>query len=251
MKKQGIFMLSLLFILSTPLFSMAQDQGVQPAMSAGGQAASEQISPADSEESEMHAQEMDPPSCGEKKECGEECDCSCRHHGRGMEGMRERHMEDMRGEDMHGGFGGHMEWSKLQKICRMPFFYLAHARDLKLSDDQKMSLENISFDFKKEMITRGADVEVRELELERVMMKPDYKLEDATAKLKDIADARLALETAVLQYSAQARSVLSPDQLKTLKELCRPAYEGMRWSKEKEMKRHMMKEKEEEEKEEK
>ncbi len=74
-------------------------------------------------------------------------------------------------------------------------------------------LKKISFDLKKDMITKGADVKVKRLELKELLSKPDYKLEDATAKLKEVSDARLALVTDLLQYSVKSRDVLD----------CRPA----------------------------
>lgn len=148
------------------------------------------------------------------------CNSSCMKHmekGRGMEGR-------------HGGFG---RWGHA-KMFRLPWFYLAQAKDLKLSDEQKASLKKISFELKKEMITKGADVKMKTLELREMLATPEYKLEDATAKLKDVSDARLALETTLLQYSVQARDILTPDQLKGLKDL-----HGHDRHHGKEMKRHM------------
>ena len=118
-------------------------------------------------------------------------------------------------EGRHGGFGrmGH------ERIFRLPWFYLSHAKDLKLSDEQKASLKQISFELKKDMITKGADVKVKRLELEEMLARPDYKLEDANAKLKELADTRLALASTLLQYSVKSRDVLTPGQLKGVKVL--------------------------------
>ena len=102
---------------------------------------------------------------------------------------------------------------------KLPWFYIMHAKDLKLTDDQLASLKKISFDMKKDFISKGADVMLKRLDLREVLESPDYKVEDATAKLKDVEDARLALETAALQHAAQARDVLTPEQLKSLKDI--------------------------------
>ncbi|MGA2193364.1 MAG: Spy/CpxP family protein refolding chaperone [Nitrospirota bacterium] len=151
----------------------------------------------------------------------------------------------------HKGFMGHrggmrhgrMGWARMFKA---PKFYLAHSKELKLTDDQKASLKKISFDLRKDMIAKGADVKVRMLELREMLSTPDYKLEDATAKLKDIADARLALATALLQHTVQARDVLTPEQLKAVKDLKHERRCGKGGCCGKEMKGHMDKKKAEE-----
>ncbi|MGC2424349.1 MAG: hypothetical protein WA666_08370 [Nitrospirota bacterium] len=142
---------------------------------------------------------------------GGEHGMSCGMKGGGMEGMM--HGRGMEGE--HGHFG---QMDELM-AGRMPRFYIMHAQDLKLSDDQLASLKKISFDMKKDFISKGADVMLKRLDLKEVLENPDYKVEDAAAKLKEVEDARLALETAVLQHAAQARDVLTPEQLKSLKAL--------------------------------
>jgi Spy/CpxP family protein refolding chaperone len=129
----------------------------------------------------------------------------------GMKGM-------MQGRGMERGHGefGHMGELMAGK---MPRFYIMHAQELKLSDDQLASLKKISFDMKRDFISKGSVVMMKKLDLKEVLAKPDYKVEDAAAKLKEVEDARLALETAVLQHAAQARDVLTPAQLKTLETL--------------------------------
>jgi hypothetical protein len=131
--------------------------------------------------------------------------------GGGMGGM-------MQGGGMERGHGmfGHMGELMAGK---MPRFYIMHAQELKLSDDQLASLKKISFDMKRDLISKGSEVMLKKLDLKEALAKPDYKVEDALAKLKEVEDARLALETAVLQHAAQARDVLTPAQLKTLETL--------------------------------
>lgn len=146
----------------------------------------------------------------------------------------EGHSSCMKHKGMEGRHDGHMGREGLFKL---PWFYLSHAKDLKLTDEQKASLKKMSFDLKKDMIAKGADVKVKRLELREMLSTPDYKLEDATAKLKEISDARLALTTALLQYTIQARDVLTPDQLKSVKDLCRHGQCGKCGGKG--MKRHM------------
>ncbi len=129
--------------------------------------------------------------------------------GGGMGGM-------MHGRGMERGRG---EFGRMGDLMagKMPRFYIMHAKELKLTDDQLASLKKISFDMKKDFISKGADVMLKRIDLKETLERPDYKVEDAAAKLKDVEDARLALETAVLQHAAQARDVLTPEQLKSLK----------------------------------
>lgn len=148
---------------------------------------------------------------GDADHPGMSCGMKGMMQGGGMEGM-------MHGRGMERGRGefGHMD--ELM-VGRMPRFYIMHAQELKLSDDQLASLKKISFDMKKDFISKGADVMLKRLDLKEILARPDYKVEDAAAKLKEVEDARLALETAALQHAAQARDVLSPAQLKTLETL--------------------------------
>jgi Spy/CpxP family protein refolding chaperone len=123
---------------------------------------------------------------------------------------------------MHKGMGRrHGEFGRMAGLMagKMPRFYLMHARELKLTDDQIASLKKISFDMKKDFVSKGADVMLKRIDLKEALDKPDYKVEDVTAKLKGVEDARLALETAALQHAAQARDVLTPAQFKTLETL--------------------------------
>ena len=149
----------------------------------------------------------------------------------------EGHSCCMEHKGMEGRHGGHMGHDGM---FRLPWFYLSHSKDLKLTDEQKASLKKISFDLKKDMIAKGADVKTKQLELREMLSTPVYKLDDATAKLKEVSDARLALATALLQHTVQARDVLTPDQLKSVKDLCR---HGGKCG-EKGMKRHMRENKE-------
>ena len=99
----------------------------------------------------------------------------------GMEGM-------MHGRGMEGGHGHFGQMGELM-AGKMPRFYIMHAQDLKLTDDQLVSLKKISFDMKKDFISKGADVMLKRLDLKEILESPDYKVEDAAAKLKDVEDA--------------------------------------------------------------
>lgn len=202
MKKTIVLMLSLLFALSFPLLSIAAESGEGPmdeqeAVSPVGHRCAPDM---------RHGESIDPSTCMEMR------------HGGGR----------------HGEFG-HMDRSMVES--RLPWFYIKHAKDLKLNDEQVASLKKISFDCRKEMITKVAEMKVKKLELREILDKPDYKLEDATAKLKEIEDARLALETSALQHATQARDVLTPEQLKKAKDLRGHDHYGKSCGKE--MKRHM------------
>lgn len=180
MKKLTIFIFTFLFALSVPIVSMAHDGGPGWAGHPGAQGMM---------------------SCGMKGGM----------QGGGMEGM-------MPGRGMGRGRGMFGPMGELM-AGRLPRFYIMHAQELKLTDDQLASLKKISFDMKKDFISKGADVLLKRLDLKEILAKPDYKVEDAAAKLKEVEDARLTLEMAALQHAAQARDVLTPAQLKTLETL--------------------------------
>ena len=101
-----------------------------------------------------------------------------------------KHMMQGRGMDGKRRSFGEMGMARLFKL---PWFYLAQKDELKLSDEQVASLKKISFGLRKDMITKGADIKLKGLELKELLSTPDYKLEDAAAKLKEGEEARLAL----------------------------------------------------------
>ena len=134
-----------------------------------------------------------------------ECGCEAPMMGRGMgrPEMMGMPMTDMMCSMMHQQMmGGRMGpgGMGMEGMFRMPGFYLSQKDELKLGDEQVASLKKISLDLKKDIITKGADVKLRRLELSEILGKSDFKLEDATAKLKEVSDARLALATAMLQH---------------------------------------------------
>lgn len=227
MKRTVAMVLSLVFALYFPLLAAAQENSQQAAPD--DQAAVEQPSPdmggmMDDEDMPAMEQSMAMGECGKAGKCmkhgGAMCgpehkceDCMmkksgmCMKHGTGKMGM-------------HGDIDA-MTWPRMQKSCKTPDFYLAHSEDLDLSEEQEGSLEKLQSTLKREMILKGAEVKALEFELSDIVTKSDFKLEDALAKLKQVEEARLVLRSSVLKYSAQARDVLSAEQLKGLKELRR------------------------------
>jgi len=227
MRKTAVFMISLFFVLSFPLLASAQENSKQAAPD--DQTAVEQPSP----DMGGMMDDMDMPAMGQPMAKGACCKAGeCMKHGGAMCGpgcgcescmMKKGGMYMMPGTGKMGMRGDidAMTWPPMQKSCKTPDFYLAHSEDLELSEEQEASLEKLHSTLKREMILKGAEVRVRELELSDIVTKPDFKLEDALAKLKEVEEARLALRSSVLKYSAQARDVLNPDQLKDLKALRR------------------------------
>ncbi|HEX9135658.1 MAG TPA: periplasmic heavy metal sensor [Nitrospirota bacterium] len=139
--------------------------------------------------------------------------------GMGMMGMKER-MMGMKGGmmGMHGDVDM-MTWPKMNKSCRTPDYYLRHKDELDLTDAQVESLQKALVSAKKEAILKGAQVKALEMELGEMVSQPDFKLDAALAKLKEVEDARLELRTAMIKASSAARDMLSPEQLKKLKDM--------------------------------
>lgn len=226
MKKFAAMMLSLVFALYFPLLAAAQENNQQAAPE--DEEAIEQPSPdmggMMDEDMPAMGQPMAMGACGKAGECkkhgGAMCgpdrkcdDCMMKKGGMGM-------MHGAGKMGMHGDIDA-MTWPRMQKSCKTPDFYLAHSEDLELSEDQEGSLEKLQSTLKREMILKGAEVKALEFDLSDIVTKSDFKLEDALAKLKQVEEARLALRSSVLKYSALARDVLNPEQLKVMKELRR------------------------------
>jgi len=250
MKKATVIILSFVFALYFPLLAIAQESS--PKTAPDGQAAVEQPSPdmggmMDDEDMPAMGQPMAMGSCGKAGSCmkhdGAMCgpDCRCKNCMMKMGGMGMMHGAGKMG--MRGDIDA-MTWPPMQKSCKTPDFYLAHSDELDLNESQEDTLEKLQSELKKQMILKGADVKAAELDLSDIVTKPDFKLDDALAMLKHVEDARLALRSTVIKYSAQARDVLSPEQLKDLKGLRRPGScmtdGGMKTGVKDDMKRMMM-----------
>ncbi len=251
MKKTTVLMISLVFALYFPLLALAQENIPQTA--SDDPAAVGQTSPdmggmggmTDDEDMPAMGHAMAKGSCGKAGSCmkhdgamcGPDCkDCMMKKGGMNM-------MNGAGKMGMHGDIDA-MTWPPMQKSCKTPDYYLAHGDELDLNESQEAALEKLQSALKKEMVLKGAAVKAAEIDLSDIVTKSDFKLDDALAMLKQVEDARLALRSSVLRYSAQARDVLSPDQLKNLKGLHRPGScmqgGGMKPGVEDDMKRMMM-----------
>jgi Spy/CpxP family protein refolding chaperone len=157
--------------------------------------------------------------------CSPGCRCEmCMKKRMGVMGMGGMRDGMGMGMGMRDGMGMHgdidmMTWPKMNKSCRTPDFYIRHKDELGLSDEQVESLRKALVSAKKEAILKGAQVKALELELGEIVTRPDFKLADALAKLKEVEAARFELRSAMLKAASGARDILNPEQLKKLGEL--------------------------------
>ncbi len=225
MKKTTALVISLVFALYFPVLSAAQEVGPQAATDEPAAAGQPMADMMDDGDMPPMGHDMAKGACGKPGSCmkhdGEMCgpDCMCKDCMMKKGGMGMMHGAGKMG--MHGDIDT-MTWPPMQKSCKTPDYYLAHGGELGLSESQEAALERLESALKKEMVLKGAAVKAAEIDLSDIVTKPDFKLDDALAMLKQVEDARLALRSSVLRYSAQARDVLSPEQLKNLKGLRRP-----------------------------
>ncbi len=137
--------------------------------------------------------------------------CRMCHAAGGMTGPR---------MGMMGGMGPMgMMGSPMMRTMKTPEYYLDRRDALSLTDDQVEKLAKLKENLREETIMKGATVMVLELQLSDIIKDASFKLSDAEAKLKEIEAARLKLRMTVIKTAADARNVLTRNQLEKLKKL--------------------------------
>jgi Spy/CpxP family protein refolding chaperone len=111
-----------------------------------------------------------------------------------------------------------MTLPRMQRAANLPGDYLDAEDDLELTPQQVDSFKTLESTLKKETITKGAAVKVKEIELSDIVREPDFDLSAAVAKLKEVEAARTELRASVLKIAAQARDLLTKEQLKDFKD---------------------------------
>ncbi len=112
---------------------------------------------------------------------------------------------------MHHGFGGGEGLTRLAENPHLRAF-------LDLTDDQVQRLHQIGVESEKASIQNRADMELKHLEL-RELLRADNPDHDAImSKLDEVNATRGKIEKQRMEAMLNARSVLTPDQLKKLKE---------------------------------
>lgn len=105
------------------------------------------------------------------------------------------------------------------KVCEKAKMILMNSDELGLSDEQVEKIKQITMRNKKEMIKRGAELEVVALDIKSAMYseKPDV---EAINKLIDKKyDLKKAKAKAMVAAYAELKGVLSASQMKALKDL--------------------------------
>jgi Spy/CpxP family protein refolding chaperone len=88
---------------------------------------------------------------------------------------------------------------------------------LKLSDDQRKTMDQILLDHRKDLIDKRATVEKAELELEPLLSADQPNESQILSQIDEVAQARAELEKANARFLLAIRGKLSADQGKELK----------------------------------
>jgi Spy/CpxP family protein refolding chaperone len=88
---------------------------------------------------------------------------------------------------------------------------------LRLTDDQRKSMDQILLDHRKDLVDKRATLEKAELDLEPMMQDDQPNESQVLAQIDKVAQARAELEKANARFLLAIRSKLSPDQWKDLK----------------------------------
>lgn len=88
---------------------------------------------------------------------------------------------------------------------------------VKLTDDQRKTMDQILLDHRKDLIDKRGAVEKAELDLEPLVAADQPNESQILAQIDKVAQARAELEKANARFLLAIRSKLSPDQWKELK----------------------------------
>jgi len=98
-----------------------------------------------------------------------------------------------------------------------PMYIIANADKLKLTDQQKMEIETIHLTHRKDMIKKQADLQIANVDLDALMMSDKLDLDAVKAQLGKITDIEAEIRFAHIKFPADIRSILTKEQLDTLK----------------------------------
>jgi len=93
----------------------------------------------------------------------------------------------------------------------------AMVEKLKLTDDQRKSMDEILLDHRKDIVDKRAAVEKSELDLEPLMQDDQPNESRVLSQIDKVAQARADLEKANARFLLAIRAKLSPEQWKDLK----------------------------------
>jgi len=129
---------------------------------------------------------------------------------------------------MMGGQGGMMGQMPMMQpmmgeMHKMPTpeMLLSLADELKLEEDQVKSIQKIGFALQKEVIQRGAERSIAELELNVLLGEDEVDLQKAQEKIQQIASLEGDLKIAQIKASIDAKNVLTVEQSAKLKEIAK------------------------------
>jgi Spy/CpxP family protein refolding chaperone len=111
-------------------------------------------------------------------------------------------------EDALGPRGAHGRWWNDPSLVEK----------LRLTDDQRKSMDSILLEHREKLIDLRASVEKAELAMEPLMRDDQPNESQILAQIDKVAQARAELEKANARFLLAIRSKLSPDQWKQLRE---------------------------------
>jgi len=139
-------------------------------------------------------------------------------------------------QGMMGEKGGMMQGRKMCPMCcqmmrrcmmgqmhKMPTpeMLLSLADELKLEEEQVKSIQKIGFALQKEVIQKGAERSIAELELNALLGEDEVDLQGAQEKIQQIASLEGELKIAQMKASIDAKNVLTVEQSAKLKEIAK------------------------------
>ena len=99
-------------------------------------------------------------------------------------------------------------------LCRMLVQHPELDGDLEITADQRVQLEDLYEDTEKDIIEAKADLEIKRMEMERLMRSEDPDMREIRKLVNEIGDARSALMMAGIEREVRTKRILGREQVK-------------------------------------
>jgi len=87
---------------------------------------------------------------------------------------------------------------------------------LNLSEEQITEINKTILDFQKDTVTLQNSIQIKELEVEALLLEPKIELVKVRAKLQEIADLQVELKVKTIEKYLEVKDLLTPEQQEKL-----------------------------------
>jgi Spy/CpxP family protein refolding chaperone len=103
-----------------------------------------------------------------------------------------------------------------QMMGPMPYPLEQMTKDLKLTDDQNASLQNLRHGFLRDTLPWRNDLVVKRMDLQDLLRRPESEPDRILSKQREVSDLESKIQERMVIYQLEMRKVLTPEQIRLL-----------------------------------